>query len=84
MELLLIIGLLVVLALASLRWGVDSRPRLDSREAAQSALGLTWGARGPRFWRVDARTEPAPRIAQRIRQYEAVARHRDLELGEVA
>jgi hypothetical protein len=82
MELLVVVGLLVVLALASRRWGVDSRPRLDSREASQAALGLTWEVRAPRAWRTDARTEPALRIAQRVRRDEAIARRR--ELDEVA
>jgi hypothetical protein len=84
MELLVVVGLLAVVALASLRWGVDSRPRPDSREAAQAALGLTWGARRPRSWRVDGRSEPALRIAQRVRRREAIARRREPELDEVA
>ena len=42
MELLIFLVLLVVLALASLRWGVDSRATPYAKEHELAALGLRW------------------------------------------
>ena len=76
MELLIVVGVLVGVAVAALRWGADSRPRLASREAEQAALGLTWGQP------VGLGEPPhgsALRIAQRVRRHEAVARGLELD-----
>jgi hypothetical protein len=42
MELIVLIGLLIALAVASALWGADSRVSLPSKEWEQAALGLSW------------------------------------------
>jgi hypothetical protein len=44
MDALLILGLLIALALAAPRWGVDTRRRLESEEDALAARGVVWEA----------------------------------------
>jgi hypothetical protein len=44
-EALVVVGLLVALAVAAPRWGVDTRPTLASRELEQATFGLGWAAR---------------------------------------
>jgi len=56
MELLILIVLLIVLALASLRWGVDSRPAPYAKEHELAVLGLRW----PEPERAAAPAAPAP------------------------
>jgi len=76
MELLIVVGVLVGAAVAAVRRGADSRPRLASREAEQAALGLTWGLPVGR----DAPPHgSALRIAQRVSRHEAAARVLELE-----
>ena len=45
MELLIVVGLLVGLVVASLAWGADSGPVLRSKEWEQATLGLDWPER---------------------------------------
>lgn len=44
MEVLVVLGLLAGLALASVRWGYDSRAHLPSAEQRLAGLGVTWPA----------------------------------------
>ena len=70
MEALVVVGLLVALAVAAPRWGVDSRSTLASRELEQATFGLSWAVRpfrdGPHVFPERA----ALRIALRARQSE--------------
>jgi hypothetical protein len=69
-ELLIVVGLLVGLVVASLAWGADSRPGLRSKEWEQAALGLDWHERGlgpgPHVRPEEAR--PAIATALRVRR----------------
>jgi hypothetical protein len=45
MELLIVVVVLVLLDLAAMRWGYDSRESIDSAEANLAARGYSWGSR---------------------------------------
>ena len=47
MEAIVVLGLLVGLAAAAVRWGQDSRPRQLGKEAEQAFWGLSWDGRPP-------------------------------------
>ncbi|GEM_PF-4448620 len=57
MEALVFVGLFLALALASLRWGADSRPRPSSKEEQLAVYGLTWSHRPGAFISPAARPE---------------------------
>ncbi len=76
MDLLLVLAIPVVLALAALRWGADSREGLLSEEARLARYGVVWedrprptGIRGPSCAALDApmaRPEPRERARRRL------------------
>jgi hypothetical protein len=45
MELIIALGLLVGLGIASARWGTDSRERLRSKEERLAGFGVCWEGR---------------------------------------
>ena len=47
MEAILVLGLLIGLAAAAVRWGQDSHPRYETKESQQAIWGLGWGDRPP-------------------------------------
>ena len=47
MEAIVVLGLLVGLAAAAVRWGQDSRPRYEAKESEQALWGLSWVDRPP-------------------------------------
>jgi hypothetical protein len=75
MELLIVVGLLVGLVVASLAWGADTRPGLHSKEWQQAALGLDWRERlaetGPHVRPEESR--PAIATALRVRRMARLA-----------
>ena len=42
MEAIVVLGLLIGLAAAAVRWGQDSRPRYEIKESEQALWGLSW------------------------------------------
>jgi hypothetical protein len=85
-ELLIVVGLLVGLVVASLAWGADSRPGLHSKEWEQAALGLDWRERvaapGPHVRPEAAR--PALATALRARRLARLAEAETTECRPVA
>jgi hypothetical protein len=75
MELLIVVGLLVGLVVASLAWGAESRPILRSKEWEHATLGLDWrervAAAGPHVRPEEA--HPALETALRARRLARLA-----------
>jgi hypothetical protein len=46
-EAIVVLGLLIGLAAAAVRWGQDSRPTYDVKESEQALWGLSWVDRRP-------------------------------------
>jgi hypothetical protein len=46
-EAIVVLGLLVGLAVAAVRWGQDSRPSYEVKESEQALWGLSWVDRPP-------------------------------------
>ncbi len=57
MDLLLVLAIPVILALAALRWGVDSREGLLSEEAHLARYGVVWDAPAARQSRLGGRAD---------------------------
>lgn len=59
MEAIVVLGLLIGLAAAAVRWGQDSRPRYEIKDSEQALWGLSWDDRPSSF-----PTGPHARIEQ--------------------
>ncbi len=57
MDLLLVLAIPVILALAALRWGADSREGLLSEEARLARYGVVWDAPAARQSRLGGRAD---------------------------
>ncbi len=64
MEALLILGALVALDLAAMRWGHDSRDLATSAEHAFARFGMSWDSAVPRLPKRVRGGASAPRVAK--------------------
>ena len=71
MEAIVVLGLAIGLAWASVRWGADSRPRVRAKELDQALWGMSWGpGAAPPPAPIGLPERSALEIAQRVRRAE--------------